>query len=71
MGRGPWQAIVHEAVELDMTDHHKVPHEKFINFLRDFKELLKTTFGDFPGGPVAKTSCSKCRGPKFDPWARN
>ena len=23
--------------------------------------------GDFPGGPVAKTLCSKCRGPGFDP----
>ena len=23
---------------------------------------------DFPGGPVAKTSCSHHRGPEFDPW---
>ena len=23
---------------------------------------------DFPGGPVAKTPCSQCRGPGFDPW---
>ena len=27
--------------------------------------------GDFPGGPVAKTPCSQCRGPGFDPWSGN
>ena len=26
---------------------------------------------DFPGGPVAKTPCSQCRGPRFDPWSGN
>ena len=25
--------------------------------------------GDFPGGPVAKTPCSQCRGPGFDLWS--
>ena len=25
--------------------------------------------GDFPGGPVAKTPHSQCRGPGFDPWS--
>ena len=25
----------------------------------------------FPGGPVAKTPCSQCRGPEFDPWSGN
>ena len=24
---------------------------------------------DFPGGPVAKTLSSQCRGPRFDPWS--
>ena len=23
---------------------------------------------DFPGGPAAKTLCSQCRDPRFDPW---
>ena len=23
----------------------------------------------FPGGPVAETLCSQCRGPRFDPWS--
>ena len=26
---------------------------------------------DFPGGRVAKTPCSQCRGPGFDPWSGN
>ena len=26
---------------------------------------------DFPGGPVAKTPHSQCRGPGFDPWSGN
>ena len=25
----------------------------------------------FLGGPMAKTSCSQCRGPAFDPWSGN
>ena len=25
----------------------------------------------FLGGPVAKTPCSQCRGPGFDPWSGN
>ena len=24
---------------------------------------------DFPGGSVAKTPCSQCRGPGFNPWS--
>ena len=28
-------------------------------------------WGDFPGGPVAKTLHSQCRGPEFDPWTRS
>ena len=26
---------------------------------------------DFPGGPVARTPCSQCRGPGLDPWSGN
>ena len=26
---------------------------------------------DFPGGPVAKTLSSQCRGPRLDPWSEN
>ena len=30
-----------------------------------------TLFQDFPGGPVGKTLCSQCRGPRFDTWSGN
>ena len=26
---------------------------------------------DFPGGPVAKTPGSQCKGPEFNPWSGN
>ena len=26
---------------------------------------------EFPGGSVAKTLCSQCRGPGLDPWSGN
>ena len=26
---------------------------------------------DLPGGPVAKTPYSQCRGPEFNPWLEN
>ena len=36
------------------------------------KLLLKTiSFWDFPGGPVAKTPCSQCKGARFDTWSGN
>ena len=36
------------------------------------KIVLKTSiWKDFPGGPVAKTSCSQCKRPRFDPWSEN
>jgi len=34
----------------------------------DFK---KHKTGDLPGGPVAKTLCSQCRGPGLNPWLGN
>ena len=35
-----------------------------------FKAIRKY-FGDFPGGQVAKTSHSQCKGPGFNPWSEN
>ena len=32
---------------------------------------LKVPLWYFPGGPVAKTLQSQCRGPRFDPWSGN
>ena len=28
-------------------------------------------FRDFPGGPVARTPHSECRGPRLGPWSGN
>ena len=33
--------------------------------------MEKNQWGDFPGGPAAKTLCSQCRGPRFNPWSAN
>ena len=35
------------------------------------KFSLRLINSDFPGGPVSQTSCSQCRGPRFDPWSGN
>ena len=35
------------------------------------KVYSKKKIGDFPGGPVVKTPCSQCRGPRFDTWSGN
>ena len=32
---------------------------------------FKDSTGDFPGGPMAKTLESQCRGPRFHPWSGN
>ena len=37
-----------------------------------FLLYIKNVFlGDFPGGPVAKTPCPQCRGPRFHCWSGN
>ena len=30
--------------------------------------VFKGSEWDFPGGPVVRTLCFHCRGPRFDPW---
>ena len=37
----------------------------------DLSLLERKPFWDFPGGTVAKTPCSQCRGPGFNPWSGN
>ena len=34
-------------------------------------DKLRAYARDFPDGPVAKTPCSQCRGPGFNPWSGN
>ena len=45
--------------------HHQCP----ISFLGT--QLGNTGAKNLPGGPVAETPCSQCRGPGFDPWPGN
>ena len=33
--------------------------------------IQKTKIRDFPGGPVARTLCSQCRGSRFISWSGN
>ena len=35
------------------------------------KRERKKVREDFPDNPVARTPCSQCRRPWFDPWSRN
>ena len=46
---------------------------KFLKFLNKMLRLKKKKKKprDFPGGPAAKTPCSRCRVPRFDPWSGN
>ena len=37
--------------------------------LRESESKFKTKSWDMPGGPVAKTPFSQCRGLGFDPWS--
>ena len=41
--------------------------------IRDLEgsHCFKMYLEDFPGGPVAKTPRSQCRGPRFHPWSGN
>ena len=38
--------------------------------IRNKQIKLRKHNGDFPGGPVAKTLHSQCRGPGLNPWSR-
>ena len=41
----------------------------YILFFRLFSIIRH--YREFPGGPVAKTLYSQCRGPGFNPWSGN
>ena len=40
-------------------------------YLLTWALIYKLLWWDFPGGPVAKSVCSQCRGPEFNPWSGN
>ena len=39
--------------------------------MQNYFGVLRNKFLDFPGGPVAKTSCSQGRGPGVNPQSGN
>ena len=43
----------------------------FLTITKKLEFLKNIKYRDFPGGPVAKTLHSQCRGPRFDPWSWN
>ena len=45
----------------------------FLFLLINLEKIIYLNYvhGDFPGGPVAKTPSSQCRGPGFDTWSGN
>ena len=55
-------------LSLSFSEYHLL---KIYVFNRLLKKIIKGIWGDFPSGPVAKTLCSQCREPGFDPWLGN
>ena len=55
---------------LESKIHSFFPVSSFV-LLYSFLCSLKLRNKGFPGGPVAKTSCSQSREPRFYPWSRN
>ena len=51
--------------DMDFSFSLKVPRAPFGKF------CIKGSWGNFPGGPVAKTAHSQNMGPGFDPWSGN
>ena len=43
----------------------------FLHVKRDKKEKKKNQSEDSPGGPMARTLSSQCRGLGLDPWSGN
>ena len=63
-----------------VPDYQKFTGGKKVSVPNEFATYAKTTVylfiktmvsKDFPGGPVAKTPHSQCRGSRFHPWAGN
>ena len=55
-------------LEPSYIDHGNV---NCIVTLENNLSFLKKLNGDFPDGPMAKTLCSQCRGPGFNPRSGN
>ena len=72
-------ALVKQAVESSYWAHPRSfdPSLDLVDKQPEVREAdddvadLKTRKWDFPGGPVAKISCSQCRTLRFNPWLKN
>ena len=62
----PQPELTHRRVARNQTRHRLPRTLCFISILSQLKESR-----DFPADSVAKTPCSQCRGPGFDPWSGN
>ena len=78
MDRGAWRATVHgvtkscttEYLTLSLSTHIYIEIQNIsITPESSLMPLYNQSPRDFPGGPVAKTLCSQCKGPGFNPWS--
>ena len=67
-GRGAEDWGEQPSLQFTSAEHpplQTLPRELYAHF------TLILHYGDFPGGPVAKTSCSQCSRFGFNPWSGN
>ena len=43
----------------------------WLRFFSNYSNLFKRWLREFPGGPLVRTQCSHCQGPRFDSWSWN
>ena len=61
--------IAKDAQKCIIISHTTPPSDSWPHRILEWPS--KGATGDLPGGPVAKTQRSQCRGPRFDPWSGN
>ena len=66
-------AVNYDGSGLTWLDQENTMFDQKVSYKRTDAEydFMYIEIRDFPGGPVAKTLCSHCRGPGFDPRSGN
>ena len=67
--RGAWWAAAYGVAQSQTRLKQLSSSSSRVNI--DRHKPYKHTLWDFPSGPEAKTLCSQCRGPGFNPWLWN